>query len=238
MTAEGLRGPAGSLARLTEQVGGRLTALPRRWRLAAVVLLAAAQLAVPAAWIAGFERTLAEGRAFRFRAAPVDPADPLRGRYVMLAFAAAQEVAVPADLDLDWNEQVWVRVSEGADGFARLDAPTRERPTEGDFLRVRVRGTVGEVRRAVLLDRPFDRFFLEEGDAPAAEELLRTVPAVRGRAAGATDTDAPVPVAWAVVRLRDGRAVIEDVLVDGVPLREAVDGPATGAPRSGPAARP
>ncbi|HEX2254620.1 MAG TPA: GDYXXLXY domain-containing protein [Thermoanaerobaculia bacterium] len=232
--AEGLWAPARWTARLAEQVGGRLTALPRRWRLAAVVLLAAVQLAMPAVWIVGFERTLAEGRPFRFRAAPVDPADPLRGRYVVLAFEAAEGVPVPGRLDLVWGERVWVRVEEDADGFAKLHSPQRERPQKGDFLRARFLGSAGGEGQTVRLGLPFDRFFLEEGVAPAAERLLWRGLQPRG------EGTAEPPDIWAEVRLRDGQAVIADVLVEGVPLREAATvlaGTAGAAPAT-PAARP
>ena len=45
-----------------------------------LVVVAAAQLAVPAWMIAGRELTLREGQVFKFRTRPVDPADAFRGR--------------------------------------------------------------------------------------------------------------------------------------------------------------
>lgn len=61
----------------------------KHWRWLLFALLCVAQWAVPLAMVQRAERTLSEGTAYRFRTAPVDPADPFRGRYVTLDFDAA-----------------------------------------------------------------------------------------------------------------------------------------------------
>ena len=200
-----------------------------RTRLALVLLVGVAQLAVPAWMIAGRELVLRHGTVWRFRSAPIDPADPFRGRYVALSFEQ-RSVPVPEGLEIARGDRVYVPLSEGADGFAELGAARREPPEDGDFLRLRVHRSFtdedGSRRGRVAL--PFDRLYLEESIAPRAEELFRAL----------RRTDETVP-AWAVVRVHDGRAVLEDVMVDGRPLgklareaaeREARDAPGSDAP--------
>ena len=59
-------------------------------RIAIFILVALAQIAVPASMIWKRQRTFREGRVWKFRTAPVDPIDALRGRYLALRFAAEE----------------------------------------------------------------------------------------------------------------------------------------------------
>ena len=84
-----------------------------------VVVLA--QLAVPAAMIWQREQTLNQGRVWKFRTAPVDPVDVIRGRYIALRFAA-EEFAWPKTLP-NAGRTVYVRLKEDDAGFAVSNAP-------------------------------------------------------------------------------------------------------------------
>lgn len=181
-----------------------------RLRLVALALVALAQLAVPVSMILGLERTLREGTVWRFRTAPVDPADAFRGRYVALGF---EETRAPlaAGQEVGRGDRVWVELRRDAEGFAVLGPAWAARPPARDVLRLRVAWVeTASTPQAVHLDLPFDRLYLEESAAPRAEQAYRE--SQRGG-------DARRP-AWAVVRVRDGRAALEDVLVEGRSLRE------------------
>lgn len=195
----------------------------RRLRLVVLLVVGAVQLSVPIGMIVARERVLAEGTVWRFRTAPVDPADPFRGRYVALSFDQGT-APVPEGLTVEHGERVIVPLSEGPDGFARLGPVRREPPDAGDYLRLRVRwiGRAAEGERPIAHFRlPFDRLYLEEGIAPRAEEVYREL--TRGQ--DAVD-------AWAVVRVLGGRAVLEDVVVEGRSLRELAAAPADATPGS------
>lgn len=178
--------------------------MSRRRLLIALAAAGAVQLAVPLWLIAGYERTLHQGTPWHFEAAPVDPADPMRGRYLALRFAASQaEVALAGDVER--GQWAYAPLLEDAGGMARLGEVTAKPPAAGDFVRVRVLW----IHSGVHVELPFDRLYLPEGLAPAAEARLR---------AGTADPDAP-PRAWAVVRVRDGQAVLEDLMIDGISAR-------------------
>ncbi|MFL6501202.1 MAG: GDYXXLXY domain-containing protein, partial [Candidatus Udaeobacter sp.] len=49
-------------------------------------VVALAQLTVPAAMVWQRNQTLEQGRVWKFRTAPVDPVDVIRGRYIALRF--------------------------------------------------------------------------------------------------------------------------------------------------------
>jgi len=174
--------------------------------LAVLAVAAAAQLWVPASLILRSERTLAAGTAWRFRTAPVDPADAFRGRYVALAFADHAVACADADRFRKGRRAYAVLGLDSA-GLAVATALVKERPRTGDFVRVKVTyASAGSVS----FDYRFDRLFLEEDMAPTAERLYR-----ERNISGARDS-------YLVVRVRNGFAVIEDLFIGGLPVRESV----------------
>lgn len=171
------------------------------------------QLALPGWMFVQRERVLTEGAVLLFRTAPIDPRDPFRGEYVALNFEAETgQWPAPttyAEDDHGGHSAYAVLATDSA-GFARITRLTNERPADSAFVRVEfmVFGTEG-VHRVSL---PFDRFYLEEGDGAATEQMLQ--PAVTD------DTPMQPRPAHAVVRVLDGEAVIEDLVVDGRSIHE------------------
>jgi len=181
-----------------------------RWIVVLFAALCVAQLAVPAELLISRERTLAAGEPFRFRCAPLDPVDALRGRYVALRFDADD---VPAgDETLHRGERVAVPVATGPDGFARLGRPSQEPPASGAWIEVELRADCPlPTCETVAVHLPFERFYMEEGRAKATDRAL------------ARGGDQQVEAVLAV-RVRDGRAVPEELFLDGLPVREYLDG--------------
>lgn len=173
-------------------------------------LLCVAQLAVPGWMLIGRERVLAVGDSYRFECAPVDPVDFFRGRYVALGFKE-NPITVAEGVRFFPGQRVFVRVEVGPDGFARLRDPSSAPPPDGPFVRARVRRLSGN--RRLTLDLPFDRYYVEEKIAREAARAYRDAVRARGDA---------VP-AWASVRILGGRAVLEQLYVDDVTLREYLE---------------
>ena len=163
-----------------------------------------AQLAVPAAMILKRERTLAHGQAFKFRTAPVDPYDAFRGRYVALGFDR-NSVAAPPGHDFARGQTVHVRLAEDADGFATFAEVLRDPPDAAPYLTTKIQYVGGDL---VHLRLPFDRFYMDENEAPAAERAYWKYSASSNRNA------------YVQVRIEKGFAVLEDLYVDGTPIRE------------------
>ena len=165
------------------------------------------QLAVPASMILKREHTLAHGQAFKFRTAPVDPYDAFRGRFVALGFEQ-QSVAVPPDHDFLRNETVHALLAEDAEGFARFSGISRSRPLAEPYLTVKIRQAMDD---QVYLRLPFDRFYMEETEAPDAERAYRQNSVRTNRNA------------YVQVRIEKGFGVIEDLFVDDTPIRKYLD---------------
>lgn len=197
-------------------------------KVALLVVLSAAQLTAAAWSIVRYEMTLATGNVYKVKTVPVDPADPFRGRYV----AIQPVLTLPNPLStevVDLLDQLgtfrpnttrrtaYVVLGTDAEGFARVVEIVPEPPPTGDYLefrQVRLReiepaeqGRQPELVRDVVL--PFDRYYMGEAAAPAAEQRYRET--VR------RDDDIET---WITVRVRIGIGVIEGLFIDGVRIEE------------------
>lgn len=163
------------------------------------------QLAVPGWMILQHERVLQRGEVFRFRTAPVDPRDPFRGEYVMLNFDAEtgpwKDPAVEGGFQ---NETTFALLETDTAGSAVITQLLTDRPQQGSYLMVE-KGYLLDDTLVQMVSLPFDRFYLEEGDGAKTEHML--APQWDGET-----LSQPLP-AYALVRVYDGQAVIEDLIV-------------------------
>ena len=175
---------------------------PRRNALiAAFVVLALIQAAVPLFMIARREATLRDGVQYKFRTAPVDPADPFRGRYVALRMEQ-ESVGVPAGADFRRGERAYATLERMPDGFTRLSDVSRTRPESNAFIKVRVNyPETGGTTNRVHLDLPFDRYYMNEKQAPKAEQAY-------WRNSRRTNQ-----AAYITVRVKSGSAVLENLYI-------------------------
>lgn len=182
----------------------------RIWTSLLLAFTIVAQLSVPAGLIVRRELALHRGIVLRFRTAPVDPADAFRGRYVALGFV---ERSAPCSVAFRPHQPLYVRAETGADGFARLVDAARHPGSTGVWFRASSGYSGGTT--SVLVDLPFDRFYLDEDAAPQAEKIYREANR-RNPAAGKTRET------WLQVRVYHGLAVPEDLCIDGRPIGEAL----------------
>jgi len=169
------------------------------WRLIVFGLVACAQLAVPASLIWKRERTLKRGQVWKLRTAPVDPVDAFRGRYVALEFEVETQQVSPPPNGF-YGQTVFVTLRSDAEGFASIDQVLSDRPNGYDFMEAQLHGAT--------ISLPFDRYWVTERDAPAAEAAYRAQSAREKRNAFVT------------VRVFKGDAALEQLYLDGLPLGE------------------
>lgn len=165
---------------------------------------------VPARMIYQKENTLRTGTAYKFRTAPVDPSDPFRGKYIVLSFE--NTVATVANTE-DWHygETVYVSFVRDTAGFAQIGEIRKTPPPErSDYLATEVSYVFSDSLPKIGIDFPFDTYYMEESKALPAELLYRD-----------SQRDS-TSITYALVRLKNGDAVLEDVLIDGEPIRDRV----------------
>jgi len=173
------------------------------WRLIVFVLVAFAQLAVPGSLIWKRKHTLRQGNVWKFRTAPVDPVDVFRGRYVALRFdVETQEVSPPPNSNS--GDTIFVTLKSNVEGFAEIDQVLATKPAGDDFMEARLLGKT--------ITLPFDKYWVTERDAPAAETAYRNL-SRRGN-----------QNAYVSVRVFRGDAAIEQLYLDNQPLGDYLRG--------------
>jgi len=177
-----------------------------RIRCTLFVVVALVQLAVAGGAIYRSEMALRNGEVFRFRVQPVDPVDAFRGRYVAIRFEVDRAPA-PDDLEVRRGRWIFAPVLIDAEGFAYLGEVVLEPLSEGSYLRFRTSGIYPDENglRYAWATLPFGRYYMDEEMAQETERGLWR----RGRRE-----------AWVTVRLLDGTGVIEDLWVEGLPVRQ------------------
>lgn len=162
-------------------------------------VLGLVQLSVPGSVVWRRQQTLKHGHIWKFKTAPVDPVDAVRGRYIALRFILDQ-VASPQPLS---SASAYAILKEDENGFAKIDHLSAT-PVSGDnVVRVETAGWWGQMQHVRF---PFDRYWVSEADAPAAEQAY-FANSRRGN-----------ENAYVTVRVRDGDAAVEQLYLDNQPL--------------------
>lgn len=178
--------------------------------LTAFIVVAIIQLAIPAKMIWDKERILETGKEFKFETAPIDPSDPFRGKYIVLQY---KENTVQVDSEDPWveGEKIYVILKTDAKGFAAIDNVSKEKPADNtDFVRAKVQFTSGVHSKTLGISYPFDRFYMEESKAYDAEQAY-----LKSQLDSTKTT-------YALVNIKNGEAVLKDVLIDGTSIAEIV----------------
>lgn len=176
--------------------------------LIAFAITALLQAAAPLKMIYDSEMTEKHGTEYKFRTAPIDPTDPFRGKYITLTYG----ISNVQTKDTTWlrNEDIYVSFGTDAEGFATVADVSREKPENSkDYVLTKVDYYYG---RDLHIELPFNRYYMEEGKAYEAETAYREYN---------RDTVITKP-AYALVAVKEGSAVLKDVIIDGIPIKDYV----------------
>jgi len=174
------------------------------------VLVALAQLFVPYKMIWDREVILKEGVEIKLKTAPIDPNDPFRGKYIVLDY---EENTIQTDSVEKWisGEDIYVFYTADADGFVKIKSVSRDmNPEEKIYVKAKVGNRIWNDTTSIRIDYDFDRFYMEESKAKGAEEAHQKAQI------DSTKTT------YALVSVKDGNAVVKDVFIDDVSVRELV----------------
>ena len=170
-----------------------------------------AQWVVPGVMIYNSETVIAGGKLFKFKTEPIDPSDPFRGKYITLQFEADYMVFEDS-ITLKAGQKIFVTFDEDSLGYAMPDGIYETEPETEYYLKTNIDYVTNyRTNRRIHFDLPFDRFYLEESKASKAEELYRNAQ---------RDT---TQVAYALVSIGLGQAVIKDVVINDQPILNLLD---------------
>lgn len=174
--------------------------------IAAFILLVLVQWLVPGKMIWEKGATVSKGKAFRFATEPVDPSDPFRGRYIVLNFEA-DTFRIAEQNQFDVDNEVYVLLESDAQGFARIKNVSVNKPAnEHDYVKAHISVFFNDNSYVLHIIYPFEIFYLEEAKAPKAE--LDYFESMRDS----------TQKTYALVKVYNGDAVIENVFINGKPL--------------------
>lgn len=169
------------------------------------------QLYVPANMIWEQNSIIKSGETFRFRTAPVDPVDIFRGRYIALSFAD-NRYELKEDQEWSNGETIFVRFKKDDHGYAIIDSISKDRPNDYEhYLKTTVAYVVMDNPQVVNVSYPFDRLYMAESKAENAEGIYR-----KEGLAGERET-------YGLVSIKGGRAVLLDVFIDDVSIKELAE---------------
>ncbi len=156
------------------------------------------------------EGVLDSGTEYKFKTAPVDPTDPFRGKYITLRY---KDNRIDVENESDWtnSESIYVILSKDKAGFAKIKSISKEAPQyKADYFKAKISSVSSGGSNEVRIAYPFNRYYMEESKAEAAEKAYRKSQADTSKSA------------YALVRVKDGEVVLQDVLIDGVPIKDIV----------------
>ena len=173
------------------------------------------------------ERTLSEGKDFLFKCQFYDPRDIFRGNYLQLnieTLSAKYERGIP-EIDniidkiienpngkhYNWetislDKEIYVVFERNENNEVSSVQFQNKRPSSSNYLTQYSVFYAKKTNEIIFKDYIFEKYFLNEKDAPNAEKIL----------ADLTDIDK----VHLQVSIKDGSYAVKDLLINGVPLRD------------------
>ena len=173
------------------------------------VVVVLAQLFVPAQMIFDQENTIALGTAYKFRTQPVDPSDPFKGKYIYLNY----DLSLASTNDTTWvtNAPIYISFKTDSLGFAMVKEVSKADPKAGDYLKTTV-AWYDSYDQSVGFTFPFNEFYMNETKAYDAE-----------LAHAQAQLDSLPNTTYALVYLYKGKAVLDNVLINDIPIADYVE---------------
>lgn len=173
------------------------------------IVVALAQLTIPAQMIFNQEGILKNGTAFKFKTEPIDPSDPFKGKYIYLNY----DVRSVASNDTSWSRQedIYVTIKNDSLGFVKAETVTREIPKTGNYVKAKV-DWYNNREGMLFFTFPFNEFYMNETKAYDAEVAHQEA-----------QRDSIPNNTYALVFVRNGEAVLDNVFIDDIPIADFVD---------------
>ena len=184
----------------------------KHYEILLLIIVMGIQLYIPGKMIYDNQRLMNIGREFRFLTTPRDPYDVIRGKYINLNY---RNSVFKTDTTLKWQrgESVYVLLIKGENGYATIGSITREPPlSTHDYVKAELMYSLREGDSVKIgINYPFNRYYMDEAKATAAEDVY--MDAIR-------DTS---QLTYAVVLVKDGSAILKDVMIGKKPIDEKID---------------
>jgi uncharacterized membrane-anchored protein len=170
-----------------------------------------AQLFIPAQMILNQESVLKTGKAYKFKTQPVDPSDPFKGKYINLNY----EIREFETNDSLWerNQPLYVYLVTDNLGYAKIETVSKSILTnnKNNYFKAKTEW-YSNYDNKLHIQFPFNQYYMKETKAYDAEV------AVRNR-----QQDSIPNNTYALVFIKEGEAVLEDVIIDEISIKDYVE---------------
>lgn len=184
-----------------------------RWYALAFAGMCILYLSIPVLMIRQQESILKEGAVYRFALQPIDPPDAFRGRYLELNFNMPS-FPPPGEL-VEYGQKVFLTVTKDSVGMGQFETLYADPPHDTpDYVTARVGGTSSHEVYCFVPDE-MRRFYLNEDLAPLADKWYADLLSRDDRKAVQVTAD---------LRILRGKALIEQLYFEGVPVAEYIRG--------------
>lgn len=174
------------------------------------IVVAIAQLFIPAKMIFNREAIIEKGTVYKFKTQPVDPNDPFRGKYINLNYDVRSFVT--SDTLWERQDQVYVYLDTDSLGFAKVNEVSKmPLNLEKDFILAEV-SWYNKREHTLNFNLPFNRYYMEETKAYDAEVAVRNA-----------QRDSIPNNTCALVYIKDGEAVLNDVIINEISIKDYVE---------------
>lgn len=177
--------------------------------LAIFIVVALAQLFVPARMIFNQETVVSTGTAYKFKTQPIDPSDPFKGKYIYLNY----NVNSASSTTTAWkrNEPIYLLFKTDSLGFATIKEISKAQPNHTDYLKTAVT-SYDDHTQTVWFSLPFNEFYMNEHKAYDAEI-----------AHSKAQRDSVSNTTYALVYILNGTGVLDNVFINDIPIAEYVE---------------
>ena len=176
------------------------------------IMVVLIQLFIPSQMIFNQEIILKKGKVYKFKTLPVDPSDPFKGKYINLNY----EIDSYETNDSLWqqDEDIYVYLTKDSLGFAKIDTISRaliSNRNNNDYIKTKA-GWYSNYSNKLSIEFSFNRYYMEETKAYDAELAVRN----RQRDSLPNNT-------YALVYVKDGEVVLDDVIIDNMSIKDYVE---------------
>lgn len=174
------------------------------------VIVAIAQILVPANMILDKEHIISNGKVYKFKTRPIDPTDAFRGKYIALDFEA--DVFQTRDSLWKRGEDIYVYLKTDSLGYVQIQDVSKEvlEYADVEFIMAQA-GMYNNYNNKLFIKYPFDRFYMEEYKAYEAELAVQE-----------NQRDSLLDDVYALVYVKNGEAVLKDVSINDMPIKDYV----------------
>lgn len=175
------------------------------------VVVVLVQLFIPTQMILNQESILKNGVAYKFKTQPVDPSDPFKGKYINLNYE--KDVFKTKDSSWQRNEPIFVYLTKDSLGFADIETVSRNvlPKNKNNYVKAKA-GWYTSYSQELSIKYSFTKYYMEETKAYDAEISVRN----RQRDSMPNNT-------YALVYIKEGEAVLSDVIIDETSIKDFVE---------------